>query len=540
MTNNLFSATRRIPCASLLILMAGFLSAIKTGTAAEADSISQYGITWTFDKAYPVGQFINGDWWVVGPVTVVKVSPEPGPAPAGEDVTSAKSIYGDVMLIDDKRMRNGSMIVAGPDGVTPSGFNAQGYDSRSASYDSRLSISYPRHLLPGQSLISSRSAERYKDGVLATPCIIGELFDLGQMCRPEEPIVLDTAAVLTCLDREPPADAFRPPYAGKDKPIYQARDIQWSRLPALKPTGSMPDFSKMARAFERPWLDHCGNYLFANVCPAQNVRGYGGVYSYLTGAASLMLMTEAPREQKEKLMIGMIQLGIDLHGLAQSGRQWFSDGGIWSGRKWPILFASLMLDKPVLRSFPPVDPQIAILYDRYFLDTSSGSTPTTLFQEDLDTYYGQGADGQSALWQIVFHTRPRTPYFEKPFEKWTDDDKFSHRYFWVGADWSATALAALYLKAKSDWNHDAFFDYCDWYMTPGQARYMSTGEKKPIFIKGFFREMWDAYRSSAPEQPDGRDNLKWVWSVDQDGKIRRRGHLVPNPKPNGVPEAKEP
>ena len=35
--------------------------------AAEASSVTQYGITWTFDKAYPVGQFVTGDWWVGRP-----------------------------------------------------------------------------------------------------------------------------------------------------------------------------------------------------------------------------------------------------------------------------------------------------------------------------------------------------------------------------------------------------------------------------------------------------------------------------------------
>ena len=48
-----------------------------SGTGTSASSISQYGITWTFDKAYPVGQFVNGDWWVKGPVVVASVSPAP-------------------------------------------------------------------------------------------------------------------------------------------------------------------------------------------------------------------------------------------------------------------------------------------------------------------------------------------------------------------------------------------------------------------------------------------------------------------------------
>jgi hypothetical protein len=32
--------------------------------AAPVSSISQYGITWTFDKEYDAGQFVTGDFWV--------------------------------------------------------------------------------------------------------------------------------------------------------------------------------------------------------------------------------------------------------------------------------------------------------------------------------------------------------------------------------------------------------------------------------------------------------------------------------------------
>ncbi len=41
------------------------------------ESVSEYGITWTFEKPARVGQFINGDCYVVGPVTVVKIDPAP-------------------------------------------------------------------------------------------------------------------------------------------------------------------------------------------------------------------------------------------------------------------------------------------------------------------------------------------------------------------------------------------------------------------------------------------------------------------------------
>lgn len=40
-------------------------------------SVSQYGITWTFATAVPVGQYINGDRYVVGPVTIMMIDPKP-------------------------------------------------------------------------------------------------------------------------------------------------------------------------------------------------------------------------------------------------------------------------------------------------------------------------------------------------------------------------------------------------------------------------------------------------------------------------------
>ena len=40
-----------------------------------ATSVSQNDVTWTFDKEYQVGQFANGEWWVLGPVTITSISP---------------------------------------------------------------------------------------------------------------------------------------------------------------------------------------------------------------------------------------------------------------------------------------------------------------------------------------------------------------------------------------------------------------------------------------------------------------------------------
>ena len=95
-----------------------------TPPSAMISEVSQYGITWTFDKEYPCGQFVTGDWWCVGPVTVSSVSPEP----TGE--------------------RNGSM-------VNP--VNEQAYDARAGKYDGTKAAAFPLDLAPTASLVSSSS-----------------------------------------------------------------------------------------------------------------------------------------------------------------------------------------------------------------------------------------------------------------------------------------------------------------------------------------------------------------------------------------------
>jgi hypothetical protein len=505
--------------------------------AAEAASVSQYGITWTFDKPHEVGQFVTGDWWVVGPVTVTSVSPAPGPAPAGEPVTSGKSIYGATALHDDKTYRNGSMVVLGPG--KGGGFTHQGYDSRGVDFDASDSIVYPYQMAVNQSLISTISSEAYDaKGRLVTPFIAASVFP-GWGKRQTMNTALDSAAILTCLAQAPPADAFRPAYAGTDKTIYETKDIQWNLLPNLKPPASTPDWDKMVRVFQRPWLDHIGDWAIQFEAPGENQPAYGGDVTHASALAATMLLLDGPKEQKQKLMISYLQYGIDLHGLAEIGRSWFSDGGHWMGRKWPLLFTSLMLNKPEIREFPVVTPDFTkILYGAITLEPGSAGPPTTtIFSEDLDTYYGTGARGQKVLWRVTFHTHPRQPYQEKAFADWSDDDKFQNNYQWIPACWPGMDLAALYMKQKAVWNHDAFFDFCDWYMAPGQQRYDSKNGTLFPTRKGtdtFIQDMWDTYRASAPDQPGGTDNLTWTWdgAPTSDGKsyAAKKGHFIDNPK----------
>lgn len=487
-----------LPLLFRLCLLAGTAlpGAALAGRAAEAAAVTRHGITWTFDQPRPVGQFVTGDWWVAGPVTVTAVSPAPGPAPeaaAGKDV---KSIYGAAAMSADPRMRNGSM-------VSPRPGREQGYDSRLKNYQPGLSATFPLALKPGDALVSTVSNETLPVQVMH-----------HALMWPREKrgsLALATAAVLTVLAEPPPADAFRPAYAGgAERILYRAEDLRWDRLPSLPtPAGAAPEWERFERYLSRPWLDHVTTWLSQHLGPSENQANYGREITRITSIASLMLMLDAPRERKTQLMIGLVQLGIDLRSLAQAGRNWPADGGHWNGRKWPILFAGLMLGD----------------------DGFAGQAEKTLFSEDQQMYYGQGWQGATALYQIVNHTGAKPPHEEKaPAGRDANGRRAESYRIVVSGGLPGTALAVQLMGAKALWNHDAFFDYYDRWMAKddpyaagrgGVARPKQEGKALDPFVNA----MWDAWRAKIPSQPGGREHRKWVW-IDA-----RKGEFVPNPGP---------
>jgi hypothetical protein len=167
--------------------------------ADPATSITQYGITWTFDKAYETGQFESGDPWVVGPVTITNVSPEP------------------------TGTRNGSCLDPQP--------NKQGYDDRGGEFAPDDQVSFPATLTPDQSLVSSISKP---EGA--------EIKNVG---------CLDAQAVLTVVAAPQPPGTLRPSYAGTYKRYFNTSEILWDLLPKL-PAPAQPKSPTAPSSCKRP------------------------------------------------------------------------------------------------------------------------------------------------------------------------------------------------------------------------------------------------------------------------------------------------
>ena len=416
----------------------------KAPAAAEkVDKIEQYGITWTFAEPVVAGRFVTGDWWVVGPVTVKSVTPAPQ---------------------DDQ---HGSV-------VNPPAGSTQGYDSRFAGYDAKLRAEFPLELKAGQSLVSTASVAKVGD---RTPDTVPNQYARGP---------LRTAVALTVVAEVPPQDAFRPAYVGQWREMFRASQLKRQVLPKVKaPAGvALPNVAQLERVLERIWLDHMRQWVNRSMHPLENMPDYGRDITMITSTTSLLLTLEDAEGAHERLMLRFVQLGIDYYGAVQSNAVlWEANGGHNSGRKIPILVAGLLLGHEGMMNVKAV------------------------FQEDQQTYFGEGWRGQKVLWTI--ETSEARKHEHLPPQQWAgppfvrDNDGWKSEGYRSlnGPTWVAQALAARMMGLKDNWNHEPYFDYVDRWVNEAADGHVKKGTYERTgynpFPSPFVKAMWETYRSEA-------------------------------------------
>lgn len=430
----------------------GIAEQVREGKGVKRSSVSQYGITWEFDRKYRTGQFVTGDWWVVGPVKIVRIEP-PSVTVPNRPGWKDKS----------KSIINGSMVNPG------GGFRALGYDSSTkyTGYDHSTNIAYgvsrakPLVLRPSSSLVSSIS--RSKAGA-----------------RPQ----LKSHAVLTVLKSVPPPGSFRPPYSGRHKKVkFNKSQLDYSLLRALPRVAHTPKLEEVERWFERPWVDHQASWSGGYSHASENMPEYGRDSSSRVSVAASMLHLGFPRKRKERLLIGFVQVGIDTFGVIENGgkHNWPGNGGTGHGRKWPVLFAGLMLNDKAMRS-------IGTRKDLWFGEDSQ----TFYVAETSAGIYNSGHGGYSKEhlgmpeWGMSHSRNP-----EKDDVRWEGSKTLAYRQCCTANSWGFV-LAARIMKAQELWHHDALFDYYDRYMAETLKRYGKYHFRRAWHK--FNSAMYDAYR----------------------------------------------
>ncbi|HNS20240.1 MAG TPA: putative Ig domain-containing protein [Sedimentisphaerales bacterium] len=467
--------------------LATYAAAWPQHVSYKAKALQQFEITWQFDGYYTVGKFVTGDFWVVGPVTIVGIDPPS-------------------TLVDD-RVKNGSML-----NPSPQDAKKQGYDSAMphCPYEASLNVAFglgvekPLVVSAHSSLVSTISHAAFATPSAANP----------------GGVPLKRAVVLTVLPSAAASGSFRPPYCGTVKNIqFNESQLKYELLRNLTPVNKVPSIATWAGLMQGPWLDHIPDWVARYHHPSDNMPAYGREIHTRIGVAALLLHCNYTQEQKKPLLINFVQLGIDLYGVLADGgiKNWTDGAGHTIGRKWPILFAGLMLNDPAMTNIGEKSGRYLYEVEGY----GPGNAPPDYihFGEDDQTFYVSAFDvaiTHGPTWNPDYRDEVKTPYEESDIglPEWgimhTRNPEKSNKWLGTiyrdvsGPPFHATALAALIMDAKALWNHDAYFDYTDRYMdftAPGGG------------WAGWWRSMddwtelmWDTYRQNyGPIWPETGD-----------------------------------
>jgi hypothetical protein len=291
---------------------------------------------------------------------------------------------------------------------------------------------------------------------------------------------LRTAAVLTCVASPPAPGSFRPAYAGgANKTVrFDKSQLAYSFLGKLPPVPATPSLASIERDFERPWIDHTPGWLGRYLHPADNMPDYGRDLASEVGAGALMLHLSFSDQQKERLLVRYVQLGIDCQGIVDAGgrNHWEPAGGHGSGWKWPILFAGIMLGDPTMAAI--------------------GSNKAVLFGEDAQTFvvqetspgrynYGHGGYQASDVGMPEWGNR----HAVDPSQDVKDWEVDPYRTCCTANAWSGFVFAAIIMGQRNGWNHPPLFDYMDRYLRVERI------EWRRFWDAGFTAQMWQTYRA---------------------------------------------
>ncbi|MFP4662364.1 MAG: hypothetical protein ACLFPF_09235 [Halanaerobiales bacterium] len=436
------------------------------GELVYLNQVTKDGITWTFSEEVPVGQFVNGDYYVVGPVTIVDIDPLP---------TEDNGRHGSVLnMPGDKN-------------------NISSFDSRTAGnrYAPQYRIYPPFDMEPGHTLISSISIENRGD----YPAWLREGNETPQS-------FVRSVSVLTCLDEQVSADAFRPAYVDRSQRIYYADNLRRNLLPELAKVSNIPDIDNLAEHYRRPWLETC---FYGFDAAVEYQATYGREAGRAIGMATLLLMLDFEAEEKEELLINVVQYSIDLWGIAREGYPgWIAHGGHGSGRKWPIIFGGIMLGNEEMMNPNDTFPGLKFGEDMHTAFDNCWTGANSVYTGHMGIWKGEPVSSRPS-WGPYEHLHP---------SEW-EEELVGYDPFYIGETyrrcctsiaWVGQALAARLMDAEEFWDHDAFFAYVDRWMTEDDEEYVriinenigvdySAGYlKQGQAWDRFVENMWDEYR----------------------------------------------
>jgi hypothetical protein len=290
-----------------ILLLAGLC-----GWSMGATSVSQHNITVKFESDMTTGQFVNGDYYVVGEVNIINVDP-------CSSATMADSACRNGIMIDPNGGEKGANVVS----------TAHGFDSRIVGYDADLNEAWP-----GDANITSSNPLTVEPNASLVICKSGASATVADWM------------ILTVLSQAPAANSFRPAYANTDKTIsYNETDIDYETLLDLDPCGTEPTWADINDQFMYP-LIQISSSTSASYLSGARMSAHDD-FAMEGGEAMLKLNCNYTDAEKRAATIYLCQLGIDIYGVITEnagGRAVYKGIGAFSlGKKVVVMFTGTVL-----------------------------------------------------------------------------------------------------------------------------------------------------------------------------------------------------
>lgn len=381
---------------------------IEPGEIVETDYIRINETAFYFDGRYKVGTFANGDYWVLGPVTITRITP------------------------DSTNGHHGWQ-------VNPSLGGEQSFDRRVGKYNATLMPALPYTAKHGESIVKTISivpADR----------------------RP----YIKSAVVLTIVGEIPPnngASVFRPPYVGDEKPYHYLSEINCSLIPVynISRVNHVPTLQTVHQWFGKVQLDHFGDSRNQEARPVENLPDYGAAIATRTANAALRLMLGGPEEEYIPALLAYLQCGLDYYYMMKDGWIWGRGSGESPGNKLPVVFFVTVMGNEEMKD----RVRNTRMYEDYHV--SYGRNGIALFGD-----WGWGSRGafsptEEEYWRMVaYDSGSRTNY--DPYG-YIDGGLLPGQWYQfccTSLPFKGTALALLLMPALREvWNPEALFDYAD-------------------------------------------------------------------------------
>ena len=391
---------------------------VTPGSIVSTSVVTDGSISWEFSSSVQTGKFANGQYWVVGPMTIVEVTPSYNGRNNGFEVNPVNTI-------------------------------SQGFDDRIRNFDSSLVPSLPFIAQPGQSLIKVVSV----NASISCPY---------QSC-------IQSASVLTVLSSPPPnngANVFRPPYFGNDKTLYLTDDINFSLLPNYAPTESALTFEQVASQYRNVQLDHKISWTGRSMHPIDSMPDYGSSIAKKNTEAALTLMLQGTNIEKNQAVINHVNNGIDIYHMMKGGVIWRADGGHGGGRKLPAIMAAVLLENTTMKDdLTNVNPST-------FGETSGVYYSAIADNGNGKVLWGQQTMSERKYWEmLVLDNTSRTikdPYGQIDGGQLNSLGHHSYQYCCTSLGWDniVTALE-LMPSLRTVFNFPILKTYTDRWMTTG-------------------------------------------------------------------------